>query len=343
MFAEALADRASASGHPASGHPAGRRWAVLAARVTAPLGVRVHGRAGVGVRTVRTALAAAGLSGAGMDIVETEADIDVLVVAEVAKPEDVATGCTLAVLNKADLTGFGPGGPLIAAHRRSATLAQRLGAPTEPMVGLLAVAALDPAVLDEHLVSALAVLVDEPADLRSPDGFVTCAHSLPREIRHRLIEALDLFGVAHGVVTLRRERCGGAPDVRAALRRVSRIDDVTARIDVIAADARYRRVLGVVDELGLLAATDDDVAAFLTADDTVLALMTAAVDVIEGAGLRVDPADDVVAHLRRAVHWRDLAAGPLGVLHRRCAADIARGSLRLLSSASGWAASGWAP
>jgi hypothetical protein len=62
----------------------------------------------------------------------------------------------------------------------------------------------------------------------------------------------------------------------------------------------------------------------------VLAVMSAAVDVVEAVGVQVDRGDDATAHLRRAVHWRRYSRGPVGALHCSCGADIARGSLRLL-------------
>lgn len=323
-----MSDRNGGAGRKLFAEALAALWPQLARRVAAPIRIAVHGRPGVGAATVRAALA-----GAGLHVVADDAEVDVLVVAEVAKPEDLTKAYDMAVLNKADLTGFGPGGPLAAAQRRCLGVTALLGVPTEPIVALLAVAALNPAVLDDALVDALRVLVDEPADLRSPDQFVACAHRLPREVRQRLVSALDLFGIAHGVVVLRQDRRAGAPELRAELRRVSRIDEVVASITSAVAEAGYRRVLTVVDELQGPAITDAQIAAFLAADDTVLARMAAAVDVVEAAGLRVDPADDAAAHLRRAVHWRQRADAPLRALHRDCAADIARGSLRLLASA----------
>jgi hypothetical protein len=326
-----MSDRNDGAGRKLFAEALAGRWPQLARRVAAPIRIAVHGRPGVGAATVQAAL-----TGAGLHVVaDDDAEIDVLVVAEVAKREDLSRAYDVAVLNKADLTGFGPGGPLAAAQRRCRGVTALLGVPTEPMVALLAVAALDPAILADSLVDALRVLVDEPADLRSPDQFVACAHRLPREVRQRLVGLLDLFGIAHGVVVLRQDRCAGALELRAELRRVSRIDEVVASITSAVAEAGYRRVLAVADELQVPAITDAQIAAFLAADDTVLARMAAAVDVVEGAGLRVDPADDAAAHLRRAVHWRQLADAPLGALHRDCAADIARGSLRLLASAHG--------
>jgi len=320
FFADALARLAG------SADPAGR-LAQISQRAAAPLRVAVHGRRGVGVPTVRAALVAAGI-----DVVDDAgADVDVLVIAEVAKPEDAVRSATLVVLNKADLSGFGPGGPIAVAQRRCAQLADLAGTPTEPMVALLAVAAMDYSVLDAQLLGALRTLVDEPADLRTPDGFVSGAHRLAPPLRRRLIETLDLFGIAHSVVILRDDGAGaGAREVRAALRRVSHIDEVIRRIDAVAVEARYRRMLGVLDDLQVLAVTDRQIAAFLAADDTVLARMSAAVDVVEGVGLTVDPCDDPAAHLHRALHWRRYGGGPVTDLHRACAADIARGSLRLL-------------
>ena len=69
---------------------------------------------------------------------------------------------------------------------------------------------------------------------------------------------------------------------------------------------------------------------FLSADDTVIAVMAAAVDVIEASGVAVKPGDDPVTHLHRALYWRRYASAPLDSVRRSCAADISRGSLRLL-------------
>jgi hypothetical protein len=80
-----------------------------------------------------------------------------------------------------------------------------------------------------------------------------------------------------------------------------------------------------------LAAHDVPAAADFLADDaTVLAVMAAAVDVVQAAGLTVDTGDEPSAHLRRAQHWNRYARGPVNLIHRDCAADISRGSLRLM-------------
>lgn len=319
IFADALAQCAADADLP--------EVARLARRITAPLRVKVAGRRGVGAPTVGAALARAGLA-----VVDAGADLDIRVIAEVAKPEDLREKPTLVVLNKADLSGFGPGGPMAAAQRRCTAVAALADAPAEPMVALLA---LDHSGLAGELLDALRVLVDEPADLRCPDAFLACEHSLSHAVRTQLLDRLDLFGIAHAVITLRGDGAAGASDVGAALRAVSRIDDVVARIDGLGAAARYRRVAGAVDQLQTLAVTDVAVATFLAADQTVLARMTAAVEVVEEMGIPVDPSDQPTAHLHRAVHWRRYGAAPLAALHRACAADIARGSLRLLAAAGG--------
>ena len=54
---------------------------------------------------------------------------------------------------------------------------------------------------------------------------------------------------------------------------------------------------------------------------------------LEAEGMTVDRGDEPAAHARRALHWSRYARGPVNALHRRCAADITRGSLRLLDQA----------
>ncbi len=272
-------------------------------------------------------------------MVAADADVGVLVIAETVKPEDrtalsAAGHPMLTVLNKADLLGMGAGGPLATAERRAADCRALTGVPTVPMVGLLA-----GALLDDELVSALRALTVEPADLTSTDAFLDAGHRVPREARARLLATLDRFGIAHAVLALSRGTDASA--VPALLRRLSGVDRVVAALDVVAAPVRYRRVRAAIAELEALAVRSGDsrAAEFLAADDTVIAVMNAAVDVVEGAGLVVDPDDrprtrgaNLGPHalLRRAVHWRRYSRGPVDALHRSCAADISRGSLRLL-------------
>ena len=70
--------------------------------------------------------------------------------------------------------------------------------------------------------------------------------------------------------------------------------------------------------------------AWLAGEDVALITMAAAIAVVEEAGASVDRGDDARSHLDRARYWRGYGAGPVGELHRRCAQDISRGSLRLL-------------
>ncbi|BBX98707.1 hypothetical protein MLAC_40010 [Mycobacterium lacus] len=327
----------------------------IAERAGAPLRVAVHGRRGVGRGTVARALARAGI-GSGIQMVSpaTAADLDVHVIAEVVKPEDraaigAARSSVLVVLNKADLTGClsrdaGPvptGGPIAAARTRCGHFSALVGVPVEPMIGLLAVAALDG--LDDASWAALRALAAHPDGIASLedsyDGFVTADLPVPAEVRMRVLAGLDLFGTALGIAAFRQHRT--PEQVRALLRRVSGVDAVVDRVHAIGAEARYRRALDAVAELEALAVTDQSqserIGEFLSHDDTVVARMAAALDVARAAGLdpEVAACDDPAAHLSRAARWQRYSRGPVSELHRACGADIARGSLRLWSRAVG--------
>ncbi|MED5811475.1 hypothetical protein VST63_03815 [Mycolicibacterium sp. 050232] len=276
--------------------------------------------------TVASALAGAGLeTGDG-------GDVTVLVIAEVLKPEDEAllgelrrTGRpTVVVLNKADLAGSGPDGPVATAHRRAQSLRRAAGVPVVPMVSLLAVAAA----LPPHLLDALRLLADEPADLTSVDAFVAGAHRVRPAVRTELLERLDRFGIAHATLAL--SRGADAEALPTLWRRLSEVDRVVAAIEAAAAPVRYRRMRWALAELR--AVGGPVVGRFLAADDTVIAVMAAAVDVVQAEGLTVDQGDDRNAHLCRARRWRHYRDGPVNALHRRCGDDIVRGSLRLLGA-----------
>ncbi len=304
------------------------RCAAIAERLAAPLRVAVCGRRGVGRSTVAHALARAGdLCGTITVTTPPEADVDVYVVAEVVKPEDrvaikAADRPVVAVLNQADLIATTqPGrhrhGPTSAARTRCARLTAHTGLAIQPVVGLLAVAALDD-LLDDTLWAALQVLATH-ADV----------HTVTPELRRRLLDTLDVFGVEQALATIRR---GASRDqTRAGLRRLSCIDEVVDKIVTVGAQVHYCRLLDAVADLETLAVTDRRVGDFLSRDDTVIARMAAAVDVIEAAGMKVDRCDDSAAHLRRAVGWQRYSRGPVADLHRACGADIVRGSLRLWS------------
>lgn len=337
----------------AAGH-AEPRVTAIAERTAAPLRVLVAGRPGVGRGTVARALRGAG-SAAGVSVTTTDdRDVDLVayVTAEVVKPEDVAAIAgagrpVVAVLNKADLTGSlcRGDGPIAAARTRCAELGAALGAPMVPLTGLLAVAALDD--LDAGLWAALRTLAAHPGVAAALDGsfagFLAADNPVPADVRTRLLDTLDLFGIALAVAAIRQGRT--ATQVRALLRRTSGVDAVLSRISIAGAEARYQRVLDAVAELEALAVGAGEAAerigAFLSHDDTVVARMAAAVDLAEAAGLDPDnsgPADwdrDPSAHLPRAVRWQRYSRASVSDLHRACGADIARGSMRLWSQACG--------
>ncbi|WP_208300535.1 hypothetical protein [Mycobacterium sp. DL592] len=285
--------------------------------------VAVGGRAGCGRRTVSRALRAA-----GVEVVAPEVphDVDVYVLAETAKPEDLAVLTAplrpcVAVLNKADLTGFGGQGPVAAAAERCRQLQDAIGSPVLPLAGLAALAALDGSVLDQSAMQALQTLTTEPADLSCTDGFVTGEHPVPAHVRARLLAGLDLFGIAHAVRALRdgADRAG----VMAALRHASAVDGLLTAIHRLSAAARYRRLVSglAADSLG---------------NDTVLAArMAAAIEVVEADGMHVDRTLTEQALLRRARDWQRYSRGPVSRLHQSCGSDIVRGSLRLWERAGG--------
>lgn len=333
------------------------RVAAIARRTAAPLRVVVRGRRGVGRRTVARALDRAGTaSGIAADLQlsasapDPGADAVVYVVAEVVKPEDAhaiaAAGQPVVVLNKADLSGRRGDGPIAAARARCADLSALIGAPMEPMIGLLAVALdeLDDAD-DQALWAALHTLATHPGAAACLDGlfagFLAADGPVPAGVRQRLLDTLDLFGIALAVAAIRQGRTPA--QVRALLRRMSGVDAVLAKVGVLGAEVRYQRVLGAVAELEALAAggglLGERIGGFLSRDDTVVARMAAAVDLAEAAGL--DPGGpgsagvdrDPSAHLPRAVRWQRYSRASASELHRACGADIARGSLRLWSQA----------
>jgi hypothetical protein len=287
--------------------------------------VAVSGRRGVGRSTVARALAcAADLRRTFTVTPSPEADVDVYVVAEVVKPEDrdavtAAGRPVLVVLNKADLIattqpGLHSDGPTNAARTRCAELSTCIGLPIEPVVGLLAVAALDD-VLDDTLWTALRELA--------------AGRPVAAELQRRLLESLDMFGVEQAVAAIRR---GATWDqTRAVWRRLSCIGGVVDNIRSVGAQVHYQRMLDAVAELETLAVTDRRVGEFLTRDDTVVARMAGAVDVVEAAGMKVDRCDSAAAYLRRAKGWQRYSRGPVAGLHHACGADIVRGSLRLWS------------
>ncbi|MGO4446988.1 hypothetical protein AB4Z42_26915 [Mycobacterium sp. 2YAF39] len=319
IFVDVLTQFAERSRNP--------RLTPIIRRAGAPVRVAVEGRRGVGRTTVAAALTC---SGVAVSTDAADADVAVHVIAEVLKPEDRLAVSrsdrpTAIVLNKADLTAYGVDGPLAVAQRHAAAIGASTNTPTVAMVGLLAAAELD-----DELMAALRTLVDTPADLASTDAFVRCEHPLSAQMRRRLLDALDRFGITRAVMAI--EDGADAAAVRALLRRMSGVEYAVAQVEAVAAPVRYQRVRAAIGELHALAirSGDQELAGFLVADGTVLAVMGAAVEVVEADGMHVDRGDDPAAHRRRAVHWRRYGTGPLGALHYSCSVDIRRGSLRLL-------------
>jgi hypothetical protein len=299
----------------------------VADRLAQPVSVAVTGRDGVGRDRVTTALRRRGIR------VCADGEVCVLVVAEAVKPEDLATARAagrpvLVLLTKADLAGAGAAGPIAVARVRAADVQRRTGIPAVPVVGLLA-ALRSPGDLGDDLVAALRRFCTEPPNLTSVDAFVDDPHPVDRDVRLRLLARLDRFGIAHAVLAL-KEGCD-PETLPAHLARVGNVDEVMAALDAVAAPVRYRRMRGVIAELGCLAVELDDgaLSELLVSDVTAMATMTAAVDVVVAAGLSVDCGDTAADHLARARRWRRYGRGPVTAVHRQCSADIVRGSLRL--------------
>lgn len=345
IFAEGLTRFAAAHADP--------RVTAVAERTAAPLRVAVHGRPGVGRGTVERALGGAGRAW-GIAVTTGPADVLVYATAEVFKAEDVdAIGAAdrpvVGVLNKADLIGplsgrgaRASGGPIAAARRRCAELSALAGVAVRPMIGLLTVAALDD--LDGGLWAALRTLADEPGTCLdgSFSEFLSADCPVPTEVRVRLLDRLDLFGVALAMVAVRQGRTSG--QVRALLHRMGGADDVLRAIAAAGAELRYRRVLDAVAELEALAVSGavsgavsrdvngERITAFLAGDDAVIARMAAAADMAEAAGLEIGAGDgDPAEHLQAAARWQRYSRGSVGPVQRACGADIVRGSMRLWS------------
>lgn len=349
-FTEQLARVAAAAG---SGPATDGRLAAIVEGLRAPLSVGVFGRPGVGCRTVAQAVRAANPSGiscgvggaadpgiADSDVPDSDVpDLYLYVFTETLKPEDRnffagSSRPCVAVLNKADLTGFGGDGPMSAAAVRCGRVGRETGIPTYPVASLLAVAAHDERVVDAATIDAFRLLAVDPADLGSIGAFLERPHRLPAKVRGRLLEHLGLFGIALVTSAVR----GGADTdgVRRLLRRTSGISGLLAAIEQESAAARYRRIQAALPPLTELSAgsAGRGIAELLAADEIVLARQAAAMDVMASAGMAgsdITGPQTLEAHLRRAVFWRNYAEGPVSELHRACATDIARAALRVWS------------
>lgn len=308
------------------------RWTSPVRRLAAEVTVSVSGRPGVGVGTVRRALTAMGLPLTDGPAGPAPGDVEVRVVAEIVKPEDRAAvtgadGPIVMVFTKADLCRADGSGALAAA-RRCANRGTRVPVPAEPLIGLLAVAGSDPAILDEGVVAALRTLTGVPADLSSVDAFVRGPHALPPSVRHRLADRLDLFGIASAVLALRTGAASDAAGLRGVFRAESGIDGVCAAIGLAIAEARYRRHLAVGAELEARAATDPCAAALLRDRSIAGARTFAARAVLRAAGMTPGASGAGDAGLFEALRWQNHGAGPVTALHRSCAADLTRHAMR---------------
>lgn len=326
-FAAALTDVAESVGGP--------HLSAVIARLRRPVCVAVLGRPGVGRGCVATALRRRGVFVASPAATAAH-EVSVLVIAEALKDEELAVVRTarvpvLVVLTKADLSGAGEDGPIAVARRRATAIARRSGVPTVPMVGLLA----SLGDLEAELIEGLALLATHPPNLTGVDAFVGEPHPAPPQLRARLLARLDRFGVAHALVAL-AEGCEPS-HLGTHLAGIGLLDEVASALHAVCAPIRYRRVHQAIDELRSLAVRLDDprVAELAASDAAAMAAMTVAVDVLEAEGLCVDRADTATAHLHRAVRWRRYGGGPVNGLHRRCSADVVRGSLRLLAAVRG--------
>lgn len=280
----------------------GPRWAEHGRRLAAPVTVSVSGRPGVGVSTVVRALNCAGCA------VGDDGDVRVRIIAEVVKPEDHAAlrSACIVVRTKTDLAD--DAGP---------------GLRGLPLRGLLAVAGLDPEVIDDEMRAALRTLTSQPADLGSVDAFRTAPHAVAAAVRCRLLDRLDLFGIARAVLELRAVPDLPAAGLRRVLRDASGIDAVLGQLDVAIAEVRYRRLCGVAAELEALAAADPDAAALLYDERTVAARESAAAAVVQSAGVAIGGPGAVEAQ-----RWRRYGDGPVTALQRAAATDLARWAMR---------------
>ncbi|MFV0495673.1 hypothetical protein [Mycobacterium sp.] len=309
------------------------RVAALAERTGAPVTVTVSGRRGAGRHTVAGALDRVGRSsGIRAAVAAGEPDLRVHVLVETVKPEDHrGEKPVLAVLNKTDTIHLRGAGPMPAAQARCVRLSALMEVPTLPLSGLLAVAGCRG--LDGACWAGLRALAADPGMPGlldgSFDGVLAASLPVPVAVRQRLLATLDLLGIALGSAALRQG--ADMAQVRALWRQVSGVDAVVEQLVAAGTVVRYRRVCEAVAVLEALAVSNPQIRTFLSRDDTVLARTAAAVDVVAAAGLEPGPDEP----LARAVHWQRCRAACASELHRACAADIARGSLRLWSRAGG--------
>lgn len=329
----------------------GQRIHDVVVRAGDPLRVAVRGRAGVGVTSVIGAL---GLTlpadeGPGHALIEVPiagadpeplvADVDVVVFAEALKPEDRAVleasiAPKVLILNKADLTDPGAArGPWTAAVSRCAEYRAETRVPTLPLSAHVPLVSLD-----DGMVEALKLMVENPADTSSVDAFVTCTHDVPVAMRQRILHELDLYPMGCAIGALRQVPSLAAPGLTSLLRDLSGIDAVVSAIREAIAQGWYRRMRVVLAELrkiGVTGVLPMQIDSFVNSDDVVVAAMRCAVDAATAAGIPVDLSDHPEDHRYRAERWQRFAEGPVNFTYAALGTDIARGSLRLWRRAGG--------
>ncbi|TDZ44172.1 hypothetical protein [Mycobacteroides franklinii] len=330
----------------------GQRIHDVVVRSGDPLRVTVRGRAGVGVTSVigalgRTLPAEDGPGHALMEVPIPEddaadplvADVDIVVFAEALKPEDrvvleASTAPKVLILNKADLTDPGAArGPWSAAVSRCAQYRAETRVPTLPLSAHVPLVSLD-----DSMVEALKLMVENPADTSSVDAFVTCTHEVPVAMRRRILHELDLYPMGCAIGALRQVPTLAAPGLSSLLRDLSGIDAVVNAIRAAIAQGWYRRMRAVLSDLrkiGVTGVLPMQIDSFVNSDDVVVAAMQCAVDAVTAAGIAVELSDHPEDHRYRAERWQRFAAGPVNATYAAMGTDIARGSLRLWRRAGG--------
>lgn len=158
-------------------------------------------------------------------------------------------------------------------------------------------------------------------------AYIACEGQVFRDLPHSGPSAGCDDGWVDDVLRCLADDVAGLTDATVAGELASVGERLRAAAEAPDAAARYAAWQGALVDLRCLAARSDEVACFLEGDAAVLGAMTLAVDVVEAAGTPVDRGAAPAAHLRRAVTWQHRVDSET----RQCAADVVRGSLRLLA------------
>ena len=171
----------------------------------------------------------------------------------------------VAVLGRADTVGPDDGRDLAVELGRR--LGDRVG-PVTPVIGLLAETAVTGALRAEDVGALRVLAAADPAVLEvallDAELFTTAELPLPVEARTRLLELLDLRGLALGIALLRADAAAGVGELCDALLAASGLatlvrrlhDEVRARTDLHAATAGVRDLAALGEALGRTEAQD---------------------------------------------------------------------------------------